>query len=144
MEIIIKSVGIGAKHEGFIPYFHILAKLRSGKEITLFDDKYDLRNYINQKIECLVSVNSVDLVDLEQNPEVNDSYPTILKGFYIDKYKIPEKWKKYKNDISCAIQNEDGIILLDEYSLREYNLKDKDIIAIDVSRFDLLEWIPIK
>ncbi len=36
MEIIIKSVGIGAKHEGYNPYLYILAKLRSGKEITLF------------------------------------------------------------------------------------------------------------
>jgi len=44
------------------------------------------------------------------------------------------------NQISYAIQNSDGIILLDKYDLKNYQIKNGDIIAVDVSRYDLLDW----
>jgi len=44
MEVYIKSVRIGAEYEGYIPYYYIAGKLKSGKVISIFDDEFDLRS----------------------------------------------------------------------------------------------------
>lgn len=144
IKIIIKAVRIGAEYEGYIPYYYISGQLKSGKIISIFDDeKFDLRKFINRSLNCLISAYSVEYIDLSINPEIDDSYKSIVKGKYLEKYKIPSYFKKYKNDISPAIQNDDGTILLDNYDLKDYRIKNGDIIALDVSRFDLLDWSPI-
>ncbi len=145
MELFIKSVGIGAEYEGYIPYYYIAGRLNSGKIISIFDDKkFDLQKYINNNINCLIGAFSPEFIDLKVNPEIDDSHPTILKGQYLEKYKISSYFKEFENDISCAIQNKDGIILLDEYDLKDYKIKDREIIALDVSRYDLLDWHPLE
>ena len=95
----IKSVGIGAEYEGYIPYYYIAGRLNSGKIISIFNDKkFDLQKYININVNCLIGAHSLEFIDLKVNPEIDDSYPTILKGQYLQKYNILLQWHHFHQE----------------------------------------------
>ena len=149
----IKKVRIGAQYEGKVYDFWIDAELLSGTQIKIFDNEpFDLRNYENQKVECLILAFLVEFItgktdnnDSAKNvsASVDKPFTKRIKGNFNGNYVIPEKWKSYSNKISPAIQNSDGVFLLEDSEVKGKNLKENETITLYVDRFDLLEWYPI-
>ena len=145
----------GAEYEEKIANFWITGKLKSGILIKIFDiERFDLRNYINQEVECLLSAFLVDVKHSKSEAPSKDSITNTINGIYLSNYQVPIKWKEYDKfylENSIAIKTIDGVFLLEsadfkKISLRErkeIKLKDGEEISLYVGRFDLVAWYPI-
>lgn len=145
IKVLIKNVEIGAEYENKICDFWITGQLESGKIIKIFDNKiFDLRDYINQKVEFLLVACFAHIINFKSDSEIIFMESSVIRGKFIKKYLIPSKWKKTNFSISySAISTEDGILLLgmstiDE--LKKASIKENEDIILDVGRFDLKDW----
>ncbi len=138
---------------GKIYDFWIDAELQSGIQIKIFDYTFDLRNYENQRVECLILAFLIECVtgitDINESVKnvsapVDKPFTKIIKGNFNKNYFIPEKWKSYANKVYYSIQNSDGVFLLGDSDVKDEDLKENEIITLYVGRFDLLEWNPIE
>lgn len=113
-------------------------ELKSGVKIDLFDfQKYDLRDYLNKEIECLIQ------------PWITLEPPGFeINGKFIGKIKITSDWLKFdKNldlDVYFGIKTLDGLYLIDIRDIEEFNLKVGSNVKFYADRIDLLSWRPIE
>ena len=71
MKVLVKEVYEGAEEQGQILEFWIKAQLATGRNIEIFNlGEFDLREFINQEIECLI------LAMLRKNPLLHRSKST--------------------------------------------------------------------
>lgn len=146
----------GAEYEEKIANFWITGKLESGFLINIFDFKgFDLRNYINQEVECLICAFLVDFKYSQSKSPSIDSITNVIQGIYINNYEIPIKWKdydKFYSERSFAIKTNDGFFLLDASDIKKMSIREKKEIKLKegqkinlyVGRFDLQAWYPLE
>jgi hypothetical protein len=93
MKVLIKKVGISTFNPDTddIFDFWILGQLQNRREIKIFDNlPFDLRDKEEQEIECLLFMT---LSGIPVDSITEDKLETpILKGSYLGKYKISDKW----------------------------------------------------
>ncbi len=146
MEVLIIDVGIDSMdpYTEEIGEFWVKIQLKSGKNLIITEiGEPDLRPYLNQKIKCLIGAGGEDVIDTTLNPDVDISYHSIIKGKFIEHYKIPSKWRNYGNEVMSAIETPDGIYIVGKLDTKKLKLKDGDEIVMDTKRYSLLEWYPI-
>ncbi len=149
MKVLIKEVNPGTEYQGNISDYWIIVQLDSGQNIELFDaTPYDLRNKINQTLECLIIATFVEIFD--EPDQINKS---LLTGKFLGKYVISDKWKNvfeggnriYKlNSEWYAIYSDDGVFLVTFSNKDIKSLKEGDKVNLTVGRYDLVAWNPIK
>lgn len=147
MEVLIIDVGIDSMdtYTEEIGEFWVKIQLKSGKQLTIAEiGEPDLRPYLNQKIKCLIGAGGVEVIDTTLNPDVDVSYHSIIKGKFIEHYKIPSKWRNYGNEVKSAIETLDGIYIVGKLDTEMLELKDGDEIVVDTKRYDILDWYPLK
>ena len=149
MKILIKEIRVGTEYQEEIYDFWITGQLQSGKIIKIFDYNYDLRDFIDKKVECLIFTPLASISkQIRGRPGKN-----VVKGYIIKNHKIKEKWQKVYNkehdiyDLKKeynAIKTEDGYF---PTNITENDIKDIDInkeIYFKVGRYDLIAWYPIE
>lgn len=147
MEVLVINVGIDSMdtYTEEISEFLVRIQLKSGKKLTIAEiGEFDLRPYKNQKIEVLIGAGGVEVIDTKLNPDVDISYHSIIKGKFIEHYKIPSKWRNYGNEIRSVIETPDGIYIVGKLDTKMLKLKDGDEIVVDTRRYDLLDWYPLE
>lgn len=122
MDVLISKIVVKhGRHDLDYEYFHIFGRLQSGLEIWITDYGYDLRKYVGNHVDMLLSVMrspylehqlgiksnflswahySIKIVDEVKNELAkkhgqllkDDKNEIILRGEYIDSYTIPEDW----------------------------------------------------
>ena len=148
MKVLVKEVYEGAEEQGQILEFWIKAQLATGRNIEIFNlGEFDLREFINQEIECLI------LAMLRKNPllhmskEFNDNDSEILEGVYMGDYAIPKKWLEYSKGHVLegyhGLQSEMGIFLIEPHDLSKISIKKGEKVKFNILRFDLLAWYQI-
>ncbi|MHA1986969.1 MAG: hypothetical protein ACW98D_10050 [Promethearchaeota archaeon] len=131
--------------------FWILGQLHNRREIRIFDNlPYDLRDMENQEIDCLLFMTlSGILVDHTTEDQLKTP---ILKGYYLGKYKISDKWRipeyinlKYDRIKEFhAIKVENDIFLISPSDIEYYSVKKGEEFTFQAIEFELLAWNPIK
>jgi len=144
IEIKVKSIRIGAMYNEKTYNYWIIGQLNSKKQIKIFDlFGYDLKNYINHKVNCSIQATMLDNINKKIN--INDPF---VKGDFLQKISIPSNWIKLDKAIRDSnwygVQNNDGIFYINTSELQDLNLKKGDTIEFNVGRFDLLAWNPIE
>ncbi|MFX1553853.1 MAG: hypothetical protein ACFFBV_07990 [Promethearchaeota archaeon] len=153
MKVMIKKVGISTFNPDTdeIFDFWILGRLQTMREIRIFDNlPYDLRDMENQEIDCLLFMT---LSGIPVDHKTEDQLKTpILKGYYLGKYKLSDKWRipkyiKLKYDHIKefhAIQVENDIFLISPSDIEYYSVKKGEEFTFQAIEFELLTWNPIK
>ena len=150
MKVYIDKVNLGATYmEKTYDYF-IYGKTESRKEVIIFDDKFNLRDYQGRAVECLINAFMVHNINfINENEEYNPRQPT-LEGTFIGKYVIPKKWDACKNQYEFlykgernAVETEDGIMIIDPTEFK-VPINEGDYITFKVGRLDLMDWLPIE
>lgn len=147
MRVLIKKVKIGSYYDvtGEIGDFWIEGKLKSGRTIRIFDSHpYDLRDFINKEVDCLIWAGFVKPINLELNHTTNIRNTFTIIGEFIEEYKIESKWKNYEgNRFTSALQTSDGYFLFDKEYLKNKLIKNGEEISLKAVRYDLLDWNPL-
>ena len=149
MKVLINEVNPGTVYKGKISDYWISGILENGKEIEIFDFiPYDLRKYVNMKVECLIIPLIADI-----NTSIKDIKDTNLIGTYLGKYTIPSKWKKkrrswyfkliLKKEL-VAIKTYDGVFIISSDYIKNFNIKKGDELYLKVGRYDLVAWHQIE
>lgn len=150
MKIYIDKVNLGATYMGETYDFRVYGRTESGKEVILFDDKFDLREYQGKVVDCLVDAfMAQDINSIDENEEYDPRHP-IIEGKYIGKYELPKKWEPCKNkneflyEINLdAVETKDGIMIIDSNDFK-VPINEGDNIIFTVGRLDLKAWLPIE
>ena len=67
MELLVKKVDSGAEYNGAVFDYWMIAQLKSGIQIIIFDyDCYNLKNFIEKKIECLILAYLIRLIETDE------------------------------------------------------------------------------
>lgn len=148
MKVLIKKVNPRTEYQGVISDFWVNVQLKTGKLVQLFDcEPFDLRDYENVKIECLVLAFMAK--DISNNHIEELAHPH-LEGNIIRDYEIEKKWVDIHNSLNdhrrywSAVETLDGIFLIDPGDLKLITIKEKNRISFTVGRLDLLAWLPIE
>jgi len=153
MEILITKMTIGAEDEfGNIYETWIYGKLKSGLFIEIFvDERFDLQEFNNQKIECLISASKLYDIQIERDLIVDINKERII-GKYFGKFIDSEGWNLgNRSEWFFNIETIDGIILLykDEFEEIIFNqiknllnrpLDYGDIFSFRAEEFELEAW----
>jgi hypothetical protein len=149
MKALIKEVNPGTVYQDKISDYWIKVQLTNGQNIEIFDaTPYDLRNKINQSIECLVIATFIDIVN-----EPNQIKKPLLNGKFLGKYDISSKWenifeggnKVYKLASEWYAVDSEGSIFLVTLSNEDIkSLRKGDDINMVVGRYDLVAWYSIE
>ena len=116
----------------------IFVQLKSGKVIKIYDPLFDLRPYVNQKMNLLIDIEIIrDIhVDPSHFPEYSEF--TLIKGDFIEKNITPKNWTEsqlYNDDEYDfhALNTEDGCFRLYKENVKNYNLQDGQVVVIEVN-----------
>jgi hypothetical protein len=153
MEILIKETTTGTEDRlGNIYEFWIQGKLKSGLYLKIFaDERFDLRDFVNQKVECLISAYKLYDIRVEQELTVDINKERMI-GRYIGKFDNSEKWNlNYRSEWFYAMETIDGIIVFyrNEFEDKLINQMEEilnrsleygDIFSFYAEEFELEAW----
>ncbi|MBN1801260.1 MAG: hypothetical protein JW891_07120 [Candidatus Lokiarchaeota archaeon] len=124
--------------------------MKSGKEVIILDEfPFDLREFENQEIECLIYL-MISRVPITESTKDEPKNP-ILTGKYIGKYKIQKKWNipEYFKLIYDhipeyhGIQINDDIFPINPNSLKYHSIQEGDVFTFKSIGLELWAWEPI-
>jgi len=153
MRLLIKKVGKSTydPETDKISNFWLIGELKNGKEIQMLDNlPYDLRDFVNQELDCLLFM-SLSGIQIDNNTKDEPETP-ILKGTYIGKYEISNKWKipqyfqlKYDHiEYFHAIKTEYGIFITSPGDIDYYTINEGEEFTFQAIEFEIWTWQPIK
>lgn len=140
MEMIVKSVEIGAEYEGKIYDYWIDVILKDGSELRLFDSKpFDLRRYSGQKIQGLIYLFMLDRVDEfdKEKKDIKAIKGVFLKDHLLDtrNYINPPEYLKEPQNV---LRTPNGDFLIDEGEMKKMGIQDGEGIILTAIRRDLI------
>ncbi len=153
LKVLIKKVGKSTfdPETDEISNFWILGQLQNRREIKIYDNlPFDLRDIEEQEIECLLFM-TLSGIPVDSTTEDKLETP-ILKGSYLGKYEISDKWRipeyinwKYDHIKDFhAIQVENDVFIVSPSDIEYYSLKKGEEFTFQAIEFELLAWNPIK
>jgi hypothetical protein len=78
LKIFIEKVTLGATYMGETYDFRVYGRTDSGKEVILFDDKFDLRDNQGKIVDCLIDAfMPQDINSIDGNEEYDPRHPLI-------------------------------------------------------------------
>ncbi len=145
----VKTSGYDPEEEK-IYSFTIDAVLENGRLVLIRDEKpYDFREYIGKEVDLLIRISYMNKINAITK-DINDTTKNpIIKGKYLGKYNIPEKWKKNEDfsDISGyhAI-NYDGMIFLispRDFIRHSVTIKIGEEFTFQTAGMEIEAWLPL-
>ena len=140
MEMIVKSVEIGAEYEGKIYDYWIDVILKDGSELRLFDSKpFDLRRCSGQKIQGLIYLFMLDRVDEfdKEKKDIKTIKGVFLKSHLLDtrNYINPPEYLKEPQNV---LRTSNGDLLIDEGEVKKMGIQDGESVILTAIRRDLI------
>ena len=123
----------------------IFVQLKSGNILKIYDPLFDLRPYVKQKMNLLIDIEVIHDIQIEPSHFPEYSKFALMEGVFIEKYVTPKEWTEsqlYDNhdDDFHALKTEDGYFRLYKENVKNYNLRDGQVVSIEVIRFDIRAW----
>lgn len=135
----------------------IYVKLKSGREIEIFDDiAFNFNDLEGKKANFFVESGLYSLLNIDKEGiNIKNRKNKIFKGKYLKSFQLQDNWEKanwespesynYYKNYHYALETEDGYIILGDISkIEERNIKEGEEIILDFSRLDLTAWYPEK
>lgn len=151
MKVLIKNVEICA-YDDYTDNIHdywIIGELQNKFKIKIYDGYcYDLRQYQDHIVDCLIDIEIIRSLHKQEKINNNNIKEEYITGGFLKNYQLSSDWinlnQNLENSNYNALETEAGIFLLNPSECKNIELKDGDLVIIDVIRYNLIAWHPIE